>query len=119
MACLRDIKKWLKLYDDKTNRLDVARCLGEANLVNGDLLPILGLWRTCEGHKKKHLTRVALACRKIVESLLSGIGRTVQLLTMHNSGIAGSFDLASGGSQSDDRQSPSTHTVPATRPSTI
>ncbi|KAF4980576.1 hypothetical protein F66182_17217 [Fusarium sp. NRRL 66182] len=62
LACLRDIRKWLKLYDDKTNRLDVARCLGEANIVNGDLLPILGLWFKSEGHKKKHLTRVALAC---------------------------------------------------------
>ena len=44
LSCLRDIKRWLKLYDEKTNRMDVARCLGEANLVNGDLLPILCSW---------------------------------------------------------------------------
>ncbi|EEA24575.1 Topoisomerase 1-associated factor 1 [Talaromyces marneffei ATCC 18224] len=69
LACLRDIKKWLKLYDDKTNRLDVARCLGEANLVNGDLLPILGLWYNSEGYKKKHLTRVALACLELLVPL--------------------------------------------------
>ncbi|KAL9108100.1 MAG: hypothetical protein Q9227_007075 [Pyrenula ochraceoflavens] len=41
LECLRDIKKWLKLFDEKTNQLDVARCLAEARLVNGDLLPIL------------------------------------------------------------------------------
>ncbi|QQK39896.1 DNA repair protein (Tof1), putative [Penicillium digitatum] len=44
LACLRDIKRWLKLHDEKNNRMDVARCLGEANLINGDLLPILSLW---------------------------------------------------------------------------
>ncbi|PCG98671.1 hypothetical protein PENOC_061840 [Penicillium occitanis (nom. inval.)] len=69
LACLRDIRKWLKLYDDKTNRLDVARCLGEANIVNGDLLPILGLWYKSEGYKKKHLTRVALACLELLVPL--------------------------------------------------
>jgi replication fork protection complex subunit Tof1/Swi1 len=66
LACLRDIKKWLRLYDDKTNRLDVARCLGESNLVNGDLLPILAHWRENNGHTKKNLTRIALACCKAI-----------------------------------------------------
>lgn len=61
LACLRDIKRWLKLYDEKNNRMDVARCLGEANLVNGDLLPILSIWWE-NGQKSKHMTRVALAC---------------------------------------------------------
>ncbi|EED18335.1 DNA repair protein (Tof1), putative [Talaromyces stipitatus ATCC 10500] len=69
LACLRDIKKWLRLYDDKTNRLDVARCLAEANIVNGDLLPILNLWYNGEGQKKKHLTRVALACLELLVPL--------------------------------------------------
>ena len=44
LACLKDLRKWLKLYDEKANRLDVARCLAEANLVEGDLLKILNLW---------------------------------------------------------------------------
>lgn len=63
LACLRDIKRWLKLYDEKNNRMDVARCLGESNLVNGDLLPILSVW-WASGQKSKHLTRIALACCK-------------------------------------------------------
>lgn len=41
--------------------MDVARCLGEANLVNGDLLPILSLWWN-SGQKNKRMTRIALAC---------------------------------------------------------
>ncbi|KAF7589112.1 Topoisomerase 1-associated factor 1 [Aspergillus hancockii] len=61
LACLRDIRRWLKLYDEKYNRMDVARCLGEANLINGDLLPILSLWWS-NGQKSKHMSRVALAC---------------------------------------------------------
>ena len=63
LACLRDIKKWLKLYDEKLNRLDVSRCLGEANLVNGDLIPILTLWYE-HGQNSKYMSRIALACCK-------------------------------------------------------
>ena len=44
LACLRDIRRWLRLYDEKLNRLDVARCLAEANLIAGDILPILATW---------------------------------------------------------------------------
>lgn len=68
LACLRDIKRWLKLYDEKHNRMDVARCLGEANLVNGDLLPILTLWST-SGQKSKHMSRIALACLELLVPL--------------------------------------------------
>lgn len=99
MACLRDIRKWLKLYDDKTNRLDVARCLGEANVVNGDLLPILGLWYKSEGYKKKHLTRVALACCMTFN--IPAIRSYWRLMMF--SGIAGPINMASRDSWSDDR----------------
>lgn len=65
LSCLRDIKRWLKLYDEKFNRMDVARCLGEANLVNGDLIQILSLWWR-EGQQSKYMTRIALACGKVL-----------------------------------------------------
>lgn len=61
LACLKDLKKWLKLYDEKANRLDVARCLAEANLVEGDLLPILAAWPDQPGDEKAK-GKVALAC---------------------------------------------------------
>ncbi|KAH9871690.1 Topoisomerase 1-associated factor 1 [Plenodomus biglobosus] len=41
LLCLKDLRKWLKFVDGKYNVLDVARCMGEANLVKGDLLEIL------------------------------------------------------------------------------
>ncbi|PWY64758.1 mating-type switching protein swi1 [Aspergillus heteromorphus CBS 117.55] len=68
LACLRDIKRWLKLYDEKHNRMDVARCLGEANLINGDLLPILSVWAT-SGKQTKYMSRIALACLELLVPL--------------------------------------------------
>ncbi|KAF2084832.1 timeless-domain-containing protein [Saccharata proteae CBS 121410] len=44
LACLKDIRRWIRLYDYRLNRYDVARCIAEANLVKGDLLEILALW---------------------------------------------------------------------------
>ncbi|KAF2852181.1 drug resistance protein MdrA [Plenodomus tracheiphilus IPT5] len=41
LLCLKDLRKWLKFVDGNHNVLDVARCMGEANLVKGDLLEIL------------------------------------------------------------------------------
>ncbi|KAI2995773.1 hypothetical protein CBS147346_9725 [Aspergillus niger] len=68
LACLRDIKRWLKLYDEKHNRMDVARCLGEANLVNGDLLPILAVWANSK-KQTKYMSRIALACLELLVPL--------------------------------------------------
>ncbi|KAF4546656.1 DNA repair protein [Lasiodiplodia theobromae] len=44
LACLKDIRRWLRLYDQRLNRHDVARCLAEADVVKGDLCEILALW---------------------------------------------------------------------------
>lgn len=65
---MRDLKRWLKLYDEKTNRLDVARCLAEAKLVNGDLLPILASWPE-QASNDKLKTRVALSCLELLVPL--------------------------------------------------
>ena len=61
LACLKDLKRWLKLYDERANRLDVARCLAEANLVNGDLLQILGAWPEDAIDDRAKL-KIALSC---------------------------------------------------------
>ncbi|KAL4937404.1 hypothetical protein BDV06DRAFT_232624 [Aspergillus oleicola] len=68
LSVLRDIKRWLKLYDEKFNRMDVARCLGEANLVNGDLVQILSLWWR-NGNQSKYMSRIALACVELLVPL--------------------------------------------------
>ena len=48
LACLKDLRRWLKLYDTKLDRFDVKRCLSEANFVRGDLLEILGQCNECD-----------------------------------------------------------------------
>ncbi|OGE48753.1 hypothetical protein PENARI_c026G06180 [Penicillium arizonense] len=83
LACLRDIKRWLKLYDEKNNRMDVARCLGEANLINGDLLPILALWWTT-GQKSKHMTRISLACLELLVPLTWPVEFHSQMTVNHH-----------------------------------
>ncbi|KAK3351607.1 timeless protein-domain-containing protein [Neurospora tetraspora] len=65
---LRDLKKWIRFYDEKTNRMDVARCLAEANLVGGDLLQILTLWPQSETDSK-YKARLALACFEVMVPL--------------------------------------------------
>ncbi|KAJ5543159.1 DNA repair protein (Tof1) [Penicillium sp. DV-2018c] len=83
LACLRDIKRWLKLYDEKNNRMDVARCLGEANLVNGDLFPILSLW-WATGQKSKHMSRIALACLELLVPLTWPVEFHSQMTVNHH-----------------------------------
>lgn len=58
---LRDLKKWLKGYDERLNRLDVARCLAEANLVSGDLVQILAMLPD-DFTNTRILQRLALSC---------------------------------------------------------
>ncbi|KAJ9668108.1 Topoisomerase 1-associated factor 1 [Coniosporium apollinis] len=44
LACLKDVRRWIKGFDQKQNRFDVQRCLAEANFVKGDLLEIMAKW---------------------------------------------------------------------------
>ncbi|CUS10895.1 unnamed protein product [Tuber aestivum] len=68
LACLKDLKKWLKLYDQKMNRFDVARCMAEANLVKGDLLEILSAWEEDE-IEDRIKQRLALGCIELLVPL--------------------------------------------------
>lgn len=69
VAVLKDLQRWLRLYDEKTNRLDVKRCLAEANLVRGDLLEILALWPEEEAESHKLKAKLALACLELLVPL--------------------------------------------------
>jgi replication fork protection complex subunit Tof1/Swi1 len=62
------LKRWLKLYDEKANRLDVARCLAESNLVGGDLLQILAAWQENE-NENRIKSKIALACLELLVPL--------------------------------------------------
>ncbi|KAF3770958.1 essential for circadian rhythmicity [Cryphonectria parasitica EP155] len=77
---LRDIKKWIRFYDEKTNRMDVARCLADANLVSGDLIHILALWSE-NGRDDKYKAKVALACFELLAPLTWPIEKNRETMT--------------------------------------
>ncbi|KAL0943986.1 topoisomerase 1-associated factor 1 (timeless protein) [Colletotrichum truncatum] len=77
---LRDLKKWIRFYDEKTNRMDVARCISEANLVDGDLLHILAGWPE-NATDNKFRARIALACFEIMVPLTWPLERDPERMT--------------------------------------
>lgn len=83
MACLKDLKKWLKLHDEKANRLDVARCLAEANLVKGDLLEILAAWPEA-ATEDRIKSKVALACLELLVPLTWPIEKNDTQMTVNH-----------------------------------
>ncbi|KAH9995206.1 timeless protein [Xylariaceae sp. FL0662B] len=83
LEVLRDIKKWIRFYDEKTNRMDVARCLTEANVVEGDLLHILALWPE-NAADNKFKTRAALACFEIMVPLTWPLERDHEHMTVNH-----------------------------------
>ena len=82
LACLRDLKKWLKLYDEKANRLDVARCLAESNLVGGDLIHILASWPENATEDRVKL-KIALACLELLVPLTWPLEKTEMTVNHH------------------------------------
>ncbi|KAI0967429.1 timeless protein-domain-containing protein [Xylaria arbuscula] len=93
LEVLRDIKKWLRFYDEKTNRMDVARCLAGANLVDGDLLHILAAWpENATDNRLK--ARAALACYEIMVPLTWPLERDVEQMTINHHRHLPSLQLA-------------------------
>ena len=83
LACLRDLKKWLKLYDEKANRLDVARCLAESNLVGGDLLQILAAWPE-NATEDRIKSKIALACLELLVPLTWPLEKSKEQMTVNH-----------------------------------
>lgn len=76
MACLRDIKRWIKGYDERMERWDVARAISETSLVTFDLIEILTKWElehqgaSSGGNRpSRHMDRIALACLELLVPL--------------------------------------------------
>lgn len=80
---LRDIKKWIRFCDEKTNRMDVARCLADANLVSGDLIHILALW-TENSSDDRYKSRIALACYELLAPLTWPIEKNRETMTVNH-----------------------------------
>ncbi|KAI0854397.1 timeless-domain-containing protein [Daldinia vernicosa] len=83
LEVLRDIKKWIRFYDEKTNRMDVARCLSEANIIEGDLLHIIAAWSENETDNKFR-ARAALACFEIMVPLTWPLERDLDQMTVNH-----------------------------------
>ncbi|UKZ93908.1 Topoisomerase 1-associated factor 1 [Trichoderma asperellum] len=83
LEVLRDIKRWIRFYDEKTNRMDVARCIHEANLIEGDLLPILATWPE-NATDIKYKSRIALACFEIMVPLTWPMERDKERMTINH-----------------------------------
>ncbi|KAJ0166853.1 Topoisomerase 1-associated factor 1 [Colletotrichum tanaceti] len=83
LEVLRDLKKWIRFYDEKTNRMDVARCIAGANLVEGDLLQILASWPENDTNNK-FKARVALACFEIMVPLTWPMDRDAERMTVNH-----------------------------------
>ncbi|KAG5373070.1 Topoisomerase 1-associated factor 1 [Yarrowia sp. C11] len=72
LACLKDIKQWLRAFDEKLGRSDVAKCIANTTLVVSDIPSILSMWNdeSEAGQASKKMDRVALACLEILVPLL-------------------------------------------------
>ena len=82
-AVLSDLIRWLRLFDEKTNRYDVKRCLAEANLVKGDLLEILAQWPE-SAQENRLKAKLAVACLQLLAPLTWPIELDAQKTTYNH-----------------------------------
>ncbi|KAF2665956.1 topoisomerase 1-associated factor 1 [Microthyrium microscopicum] len=68
IGCLKDLRRWIKFYDEKLGRLDVQRVLAESNFVKGDILEILADWPE-DGKDNKLRSKIALLCLELLVPL--------------------------------------------------
>lgn len=80
---LRDLKKWIRFYDEKMNRMDVARCIADSNVVDEDMLHIVAMWTESESDSK-FKSRLALACLEVMVPLTWPFDKDPERLTMNN-----------------------------------
>ncbi|KXH57731.1 timeless protein [Colletotrichum salicis] len=83
VSVLRDLKKWIRHYDEKTNRMDVARCIADSNIVEGDLLQILASWPENDTNNT-FKARIALACFEIMVPLTWPMERDAERMTVNH-----------------------------------
>lgn len=68
LACLKDLKRWIRSVDDRNGLADVALACAECGLVTNDLTVILCQWdRPPKGVKKtKTIEKIMLACLELL-----------------------------------------------------
>lgn len=83
VGCLKDLRRWIRFYDEKLDRLDVQRVLAESNFVKGDILEILDSWSDSEpltGFK----ARISLLCLELLVPLTWSLEIEDQKMTVHH-----------------------------------
>ena len=80
---LRDLKKWIRFYDEKMNRMDVARCIADSNVVDEDMLHVLSMWTENESDSK-FKSRLALACLEVMVPLTWPFDKDPERMTVNN-----------------------------------
>lgn len=71
LACLKDIKRWIKSVDEKKNNYDVALACADSGLVVNDLLVILCQWDSQQNSKKpmknaRTMEKIMLSCLELL-----------------------------------------------------
>lgn len=68
LACLKDLKRWLRSVDERNGTYDVALACAECGLVTNDLSVILCQWdKVPKGtHRSKSHTKIMLACLELL-----------------------------------------------------
>jgi replication fork protection complex subunit Tof1/Swi1 len=56
------LRRWIRFYDEKLNRLDVQRVLAESNFVKGDILEMLSDWPETSKPDRLRSKVALLAC---------------------------------------------------------
>jgi replication fork protection complex subunit Tof1/Swi1 len=80
---LKDLRRWIRFYDEKLVRLDVQRVLAESNFVKGDILEIMADWSDDEaitGFRAK----IALLCLELLVPLTWTLEIEDQKMTVHH-----------------------------------
>ncbi|KAF3901899.1 hypothetical protein ABW21_db0203652 [Orbilia brochopaga] len=84
LGCLRDLKRWLRGYDEKLNRLDVARCISETSMVKIDLMEILSHCSSRDETVYRQQNKISLACVELLVPLTWRLDKTELTMTLNH-----------------------------------
>lgn len=71
LACLKDIKRWIKSVDEKNQSFDVALACADSRLVTNDLIVILCQWENQQVNKQpiknaRTMEKIILSCLELL-----------------------------------------------------
>lgn len=81
LACLKDIKRWIKAIDERTNVYDVALACADSGLLVNDLLVILCQWEMEQAQRKKSNSVVPQHRVRTMEKIMLSCLELLVLLT--------------------------------------